>query len=243
MGASSFFAPPRPPNRPPDGGAEAGADEAGWVVADEAPREKLGFEASAADVLLPNSPPDFGALSPVEEAAGAAVAAAPKRGFAGWGALLSAGFDPIPPNRPDAGDDAGASAGLASKRLSAAVAAPAAGCWPNKPLDAPSAGLACPKLGVAAAGPAFASFSSGLACPKPNFRPPLLSAGFAAPKVPNEGVAEPAPPLPPPPSEPNVLVCCGGGPAGVVEKERGDGLLAEGVVFPLAVPADRPPLC
>lgn len=219
--ASSFFAPPSAPKRPVDG-ADVGAVVAEGVDAEEAaagwPREKADLGCSEAGVVVVVLASEKAGLAgSCAAGAGVDVAAAPNRGFAGCWLVLSAG---LAPNRPVAGAPDGVSAGLEAGA-------------PNRPVEGAaeeelSAGLApkrlvadvgvVPKAGLEAA-------SDGLACPK---RPPagaaeglLSSAGFA-PNRPVDG-AEGA-------AAPNMFDdWAGGGPAGVVEKDRAEGLLVAGV--------------
>jgi len=223
------------PNRLPGEGVGAAPEEG---VAVEAPvKVKVGLAAGVAEEgfapkrlpveawpeleveapsagLLPNKPPDGGAIAP-----GVAVEGLP------------AGLEPNMP--PEGGAD---SAGFAPNRPpDGAVDAPSAGFWPNifdgGAVDGAAAGF-WPNMPPE--GAAEDEASAGLA---PN-RPPEGAAGAAEPKT--EGAAGfDAAAL-------NMLVGAdaGGGPEGVVEKDKGDGLGAAGVVAPLEGPgfmAKRPP--
>lgn len=134
-----------------------------------------------------------------------------------------------------------ASAGFAPKR-EADGAAGSAGFAPKRPVAGliDSAGFAPNRADPSAAGVADEeAFSAGF---DPNIAPVEGAGAGAAP--PKRGLFAVVP-APAPPNKPGVPVagCEGGGPAGVVENDSGDGLLVLGVVDPLFnAPPNRPPL-
>lgn len=138
----------------------------------------------------------------------------------------SAGFGPK--REPEGG---GVAAGFGPKRPVAGLE-DSAGFAPNRP-DPPAAGVADEDDGGFSAG-----FDENI--------PPVDEAGAAPPKRGlGAGVPVPVPVPAPAPNKPDepVAGCEGGGPAGVVENDSGDGLLVEGVVDPLFnAPPNIPPL-
>ena len=178
-----------------------------------APREKAGLGCSDAGLLAATSPKSVG-LFPVEAAEVADDAGAPKLSFGGPLLVLSAGLGAPKELLKAAGAEAGASGAFwapNSPELDAGFAAP-----PNKPPAAGavefSAGLGGAKAGVAEDVGLSVCFAAA-----PNMPP--VEAGAAEPNMPDPD-------------------CAGGRPAGVVEKDRGEGLLVAGVVEP---PPPPPP--
>lgn len=192
------------------------------------PRENAGFGASAvvAGVLEPPNAPNDGFAPPAapappkvkaglgtswvaEVVAGVEVAGAPNVSLGAWLSLASAVLGEK--RELVAGVDEAPSAGLAP-------------VLPNRPVDGAedvAAGFGLKSEPVEGAAAVLVSFvfapnnpvvgAAGAVFPKRDFGAP---AGWAAPPNTPEG-------------------CVGGGPAGVVEKERGDGLFAAGVVVPV----------